>query len=102
MKKIVLVGMVLGALLAFAAPAYAEEPPYPVCPILPVDDQAMDNNEAGFDVSEPGDYYLCMGVEVTVPDNATNLNGYGMLQGYHASPPWGEEGYTPIWAGWGE
>ena len=101
MKKVILVGIALGALLALAAPVHAEDGDYPVCPILPSSDQAMDS-QAGFDVNDDGEHYLDTGVDVSVPLQATNLNGEGMLYGPHASPPWREEGYTPIWARWGE
>ncbi len=102
MKKAIVIGITLGALLALAAPAYAEGGDYPVAPILPVSEQAMDNNQAGFAQTEVGDFYLWTGVEVNVPLRATNLNGLGILNDYHASPPWRQEGYTPIWATWGE
>jgi len=102
MKKAILIGITLGALLALATPAYADGPPpftqAEVCPILPVSGEAWDHNQAGFETTGGGEYYLCPEVFVTVPLHATNLNGLGILNDYHASPPWRQEGYTPIWA----
>ena len=95
MRRKLLLGLGLAALAGGpgAAVAHADF----VCPVLGISEQgAAHNNAPAFQQIGGGDYSI-IGPDVTVPVNATNLDGSGdPNSAAHAGP--GDAGYTPIWS----
>ena len=96
--KFIVVPVVIVAALATVTQGSADF----VCPVLPVADAAVDNEQAGFIDIAGEDTSILPGAAghptdspVDVPDGATNYDGAGSPGGDHAVP--GDQGYTAIW-----
>ena len=73
-----------------------------LCPVVPISDQGFAHTNANFALASQGDKVILPGKAgdaadspVSVPDQATNLDGTGSAGGTHAAP--GDPGYSPIW-----
>lgn len=64
-----------------------------VCPVL--GGQAGQHGNSEVIVQPPAGFYSVIGPDVTVPIQATNLDGEGSPVGPFASP--GDSNYSPIW-----
>ncbi len=96
--RLLIIPGVAAAAIAGVSPVFADF----VCPVLPADDNAVQNSSAGFIQIAGGDTSILPGKAgdqaespVSVPDGATNMDGAGSPAGAHAGP--GDPGYTAIW-----
>ena len=100
MNKLVLTGILAVFTLALSGTARADF----VCPVLPANQNAVNqvSDNANWITISGGDTSILPGAAgdpasspVSVPDQATNMNGAGSPGGTHAGP--GDSGYTAVW-----
>ena len=88
---------------AVAAPPERADDPF-VCPVLTVNENAVDHTEDRFNEIGEGEYTFGPGAAGSsetfngnVPNHATNGDGTGSPGGPHSAP--GDTDYTAIWSG---
>ena len=93
----------LSASAAVAAPPERADDPF-VCPVLKVNENAVEHTDGHFNEIGEGEYTFGPGAAGSaetfngnVPNHATNGNGSGSPGGPHSAP--GDTDYTAIWSG---
>lgn len=88
---------------AMAAPPERADDPF-VCPVLSVNESAVENTDGRFNQIGEGEYTFGPGAAGSsetfngnVPNGATNGDGSGSPGGPHSAP--GDTDYTAIWSG---
>jgi hypothetical protein len=109
MRKLLTAGSVVAVTMgllagsASAAPPERADDPF-VCPVLKVNENAVEHTDGRFDEIGEGEYTFGPGgagdpetFNGNVPDHATNADGAGSPGGAHSAP--GDTDYTAIWSG---